>query len=34
MYVLEMKFDLFPVLGTMIKLNRSNTKLSRIPITF
>ena len=24
-----MKFDLFPVVGTVIELNRSNTKLQR-----
>ena len=28
-----MKFDLFPVVGTIFELNRSNTKLSRMPIS-
>ena len=25
---MEMKFDLFPVVGSIIELNRSNTKLA------
>ena len=29
MYILSMKFDLLPVIGTMIELNWSNTKLWR-----
>ena len=34
MYVLQMKFDLFPIVGTIVEPNRGNTKLSRITVTF
>ena len=33
MYVLQMKFNLLPVVGTIVELNGGDTKLSRIPIT-
>ena len=33
MYILQMKFDLFPIVSTMVESNRSDTKFSRIPIT-
>ena len=32
MYILQMKFDLFRIVSTMVEPKRSDTKLSRIPI--
>ena len=29
-----MKFDLFPIVGTIVKLNKGNIKLSRISVSF
>ena len=33
MCILQMKFDLFPIVSTIVESNRSNAKLSRISIT-
>ena len=34
MYVLQMKFGLFPIVGSTVELKRGNIKLSGIPVTF
>ena len=33
MYILQMKFDLFPIVSIMVEPKWSDTKLSGIPIT-
>ena len=34
MHILQMKFDIFPIVSAMVEPKKSDTKLYRIPITF